>query len=282
MAKRQGTLCISQRARVLLLLSVSIASSAGAVCASDDSAGEALEQPLGRAARALPSPPIGPVPSRQELVALIDRTAARQGLDAALVHAIVRAESNYNPNAVSRAGAVGLMQVMPETAADYGVTSIEKLFDPAINAQTGMRHLKRLLGRFSIGKAVMAYNAGEGALERSNGFVTYPETQVYTHRVLTTYLRGKGIEPYSAQALELTGIGLTPAMARAQGRAPAGATLRNTRGLTADVSRLRLRVQPTWLDSPLSKSALDPGLHRVAPRSKPMFVLEDGGVRPGR
>jgi hypothetical protein len=218
---------------------------------------------------ALPRPPNKAVPSRAELVKLIDRMAARYGLDPSLVHAIVKAESNYNPHAVSPAGAVGLMQVMPATAADYGVTSTQDLFDATINARTGTRHLKRLLGKYSTGKAVMAYNAGEGALERSGGFVTYPETQVYTHRVLTTYLRGKGVDPYSTEARDLTGVPLTPAMARAQVSSPAG-----IRVLGRNIGRLKLRVKPTWLDSPLSKSALDPGMHRVGPESKPMFVLE--------
>ncbi|MBK1648438.1 lytic transglycosylase domain-containing protein [Rhabdochromatium marinum] len=224
------------------------------------------------AAPARPTPPDQPVPSRAELVKLIDTTATKFSLDPALVHAIVRAESNYNPHAVSSAGAIGLMQVMPETAADYGITSAEALFDPVTNARTGARHLKRLLGKYSIGKAVMAYNAGEGALERSNGFVTYPETQVYTHRVLSRYLRSKGVEPYSPEGRQLTGIQLTPAMARALAVArasPGGLTVLGKR-----LSRLKLRVKPTWLDSPLSKSALDPRMHRAGPESKPMFVLE--------
>ncbi|EIC22995.1 lytic transglycosylase domain-containing protein [Thiorhodovibrio frisius] len=222
---------------------------------------------------ALPKPPATPVPSRAELVKLIDSTAAKYGLEPALVHAIVRAESNYNPHAVSRVGAVGLMQVMPKTGADYGVTDAGKLFDPTINAQTGARHLKRLLGKYSIGKAVMAYNAGEGALERSNGYVTYPETQVYTHRVLTTYLRGKGIEPYSPEAQKLTGIRLTPAMARASSSSS------SIQAVNRKVSRLRLRLEPTWVTSPLSKHALDPRAHQIGPKSKPMFVLERPTVR---
>ncbi|WPL11774.1 MULTISPECIES: lytic transglycosylase domain-containing protein [Thiorhodovibrio] len=267
MANRDFKNRIARDAVAMLFLSVGLT----APVLADASAKKPLEaaSPEPAAASqpaALPKPPDKPVPSRDELVKLVDRMAAKYGLDASLVHAIVRAESNYNPHAVSRAGAVGLMQVMPETAADYGVTSREKLFDPTINAQTGSRHLKRLLGKYSIGKAVMAYNAGEGALERSNGFVTYPETQVYTYRVLTTYLRGKGIKPYSPEAQKLTGITLTPAMARAD----SGVKSRVNRQL----SRLRLRLEPTWVTSPLSKNALDPSLHRVGPKSKPMIVLE--------
>lgn len=259
----------------LVLFCASAAVSAEVQPASD---GQALHADSAAAVEAtveavsLPVPPNTPVPSRAELVKLIDSMATNYGIEKSLVHAIVRAESNYDPHAVSRAGAVGLMQVMPDTAADYGVHSTEALFDPKVNARTGTRHLKRLLGKYSIGKAVMAYNAGEGALERSNGFVTYPETQHYTHRVLTTYLRGKGIEPYSMEARQLTGIMLTPAMAQARSRG-------TLRVLGKDISRLSLRVRPSLLQSPLSKHALDPGVHRVGPDSKPMFVL--GGTRPG-
>lgn len=220
-------------------------------------------------APALPTPPQTPRPSRAELNQLIDRMAKRYQVEKTLVHAIVRAESNYNPHAVSHAGAIGLMQVMPETAADYGVSAVEDLFDPSINARTGTRHLKRLLGKYGIGQAVMAYNAGEGALDRSQGFVTYPETQRYTHRVLSQYLRAKGIEPYSMQARQLTGLSLNPAMARAGTNGP-----QRLRVLGKDISRLSLRLRPSLLDSPLSKHALNPSAHRVGPESKPMFVLE--------
>ena len=211
--------------------------------------------------RVLPRPPSGPVPSRATLVRMIDSAAKRYGVERDLVHAVVRAESGYDPHAVSPAGAVGLMQVMPATATDYGVRSIDDLFDPGTNVRTGVRHLRRLLQKYGIGKAVMAYNAGEGTLERGNGFVSFGETQRYTHRVLTAYLRKKGIAPYSTEARRLTGVILTPAMATAGGGS------RSARRI--DVSRLSLRVRPT-----LSSRALDPAAHRVGPDSKPMFVLE--------
>lgn len=214
----------------------------------------------------LPVAPAGPVPSRQSLKALVARTAKQYGVEVDLVDAIVLAESAYNPKAVSPVGAVGLMQVMPETAADYGVHSVDALFDPKTNVRTGVRHLKRLLRQFGIGKAVMAYNAGEGALNRHGGFVTYPETQRYTHRVLTTYLRRKGIKPYSMEARKLTGVPLTPAMANAS-----AARGRVTRRINP--SRLKLRIRPT-----LSERALDPGLHSAGPDSKPMFELNE--LRP--
>ncbi|NVZ09080.1 lytic transglycosylase domain-containing protein [Allochromatium humboldtianum] len=162
----------------------------------------------------LPRPPEGPVPSEATIKTLIDRLARDHGLDLVLVHALIRAESGYDPHAVSPMGAVGLMQVMPATAADYGVENVERLFDPEVNLRTGMRHLKRLLGKYgAIGPAVMAYNAGEGALERSEGFVPYPETQRYTHRVLVEYLIRKGLQPYSQQARDHIGLDLRPEMA---------------------------------------------------------------------
>ncbi len=175
--------------------------------------------PNGTTARGDSSKPVArPSSSRAQLKAMVDQTARQYGLDRDLVHALIQAESAYNPRAVSPAGAVGLMQVMPDTAADYGVNTPATLFEPETNLNTGMRHFKRLLDKYgSIGSAVMAYNAGEGALERSGGFVTYAETQRYTHQVLTTYLGSKGIAPYSARAREAIGITLTPAMANAVG-----------------------------------------------------------------
>jgi hypothetical protein len=186
-----------------------------------------LETPITRIERpSLPRPPQGPVPSKAAIKSLIDRLARDQALDPMLVHALIRAESSYDPQAVSPMGAVGLMQVMPETAADYGVESLDRLFDPESNLHTGMRHLKRLLGKYgAIGPAVMAYNAGEGAFERSGGFVTYAETQRYTHRVLTDYLTQKGLPPYSQQARDHIGLDLRPEMAVAGGSKTADPTM---------------------------------------------------------
>jgi hypothetical protein len=245
-----------------LLMVITSTVATGPVVADLAQAKAVVEERAG--ARRLPVPPSGPVPSRQALKALVERTAKRYGVETELVDAVVIAESGYNPHAVSPVGAVGLMQVMPETAADYGVNSIDDLFDPQTNVRTGVRHLKRLLGQFGIGKAVMAYNAGEGALSRHNGFVTYPETQRYTYRVLSTYLRKKGIEPYSPEGRALTGVTLTPAMASASGGSSRGRVVRHI-----DPSRLRLRIRPT-----LSERALDPGLHSSGPDSKPMFELK--------
>lgn len=219
-------------------------------------------------ASALPRPPNRPKPSRAAIDKLISRYAKRYGLEHDLVHAVVRAESGYNAHAVSSAGAVGLMQIMPATGADYGVGSVDALFDAPTNIRVGTRHLQRLIGRYGIGKAIMAYNAGEGVLARHNGFVTYPETQRYTHRVLTSYLQKKGVGPYSSKAREITGISLSPAMAAAGG---GGGKRRLGR---VDLSTLSLRVRPS-----LSDRALDPAAHSVVPESQPMFVLDPAVTR---
>lgn len=218
----------------------------------------------------MPKPPDGSPPSRTEILAMVDRMAGRHGLDLDLVHALIRAESAYDAHAVSPAGAVGLMQVMPATAADYGVVSVEALFDPPTNLDTGMRHLKRLLGRYgSIGPAVMAYNAGEGALERSAGFVTYPETQRYTHAVLVAYLRKKGVQPYTAQAKQLVGMAVTPAMAKA---AVAGG------GRSAELNTEAVSLAESQGRAPLTRlsSRLSPALSRRSEEESAAHAAESG------
>ncbi|WP_254045155.1 lytic transglycosylase domain-containing protein [Thiohalocapsa sp. ML1] len=255
---------------------------AGAATAADakrKGAGAGAAAPAAPERKALPRPPSKSRPGRAAVNKLIETHAARNGLDRALVHAVVRAESGYNAHAVSPAGAVGLMQLMPATAADYGVQSVSALFDASTNVRIGTRHLKRLVSRYGIGKAVMAYNAGEGALERHGGFVRFAETQRYTHTVLSNYLQTKGVSAYSDQARQITGITLTPTMASAGGGSRSAAGGRYAGRLTpreqarrmrrADLSTLSLKVRPS-----LSDRALDPSAHDVGPESKPMFVLE--------
>lgn len=134
---------------------------------------------------------------REGLESVIDRTARHCGVEPALVRAVIAAESAFNPRAVSRAGAVGLMQVMPATAADYGVFSTTALFDPETNIETGTRHLKRLLGKYGndYGRVIMAYNAGEGVVDRTNSSVTFSETLDYTEAVIRHYRRNGGVQP---------------------------------------------------------------------------------------
>ena len=112
---------------------------------------------------------------------LVDETAVRVGIDRRLAHAVVRVESNYQPLAISRKGAMGLMQLLPATARAYAV---EDPFDPEQNLAAGMRHLRGLLVRFDISRALAAYNAGETAVLRYGGVPPYRETQDYVRRIL--------------------------------------------------------------------------------------------------
>lgn len=133
------------------------------------------------------SPMINAPRLRQEALAnLVDQVAARVGIDAKLAHAVIRAESNYNPMAVSAKGAMGLMQLMPGTAREQGLADP---FDPEGNLEAGMRHLKDLLKRFDVSRAVAAYNAGASAVVRYGGVPPYRETQQYVQRVMAHFRR---------------------------------------------------------------------------------------------
>jgi soluble lytic murein transglycosylase-like protein len=109
-------------------------------------------------------------------------SAEEASLDPALVAAVAAVESGFNPRAVSPAGAVGVMQLMPGTAAELGVSDP---FDPAQNVRAGARYLRNLLDRFGkLELALAAYNAGPGAVERYGGIPPYRETVEYVKKVL--------------------------------------------------------------------------------------------------
>jgi soluble lytic murein transglycosylase-like protein len=112
---------------------------------------------------------------------IIDRVAREQGVDAKLVRAVIQVESAYQQRARSRKGAVGLMQLMPETARQYAVADP---FDPASNIEAGIKHLKALLERWPRELALAAYNAGEAAVMRFRGIPPYPETRAYVARII--------------------------------------------------------------------------------------------------
>jgi hypothetical protein len=120
---------------------------------------------------------------------LIEAVARDHGIDPALVHAVVKAESNYRPRATSQAGARGLMQVMPATGRDLGVASAARLFDPQANLEAGVKYLKSLLARFDgdLPTAIAAYNAGPGAVARFRGVPPFRETQDYVKKVLANF-----------------------------------------------------------------------------------------------
>jgi soluble lytic murein transglycosylase-like protein len=118
---------------------------------------------------------------------IITQAAAKFNLDAALIKAVIKAESNFNHKAVSRAGAKGLMQLMPQTASSLNVDDV---FHPGNNIEGGTRYLRYLLNlyRGNLTLALAAYNAGEGAVAKYNyGVPPYRETQNYVRRVLALY-----------------------------------------------------------------------------------------------
>lgn len=117
---------------------------------------------------------------------IIDRVAAREGVDARLVRAVIQVESGYRPNARSPKGAMGLMQLMPATARQYAVRNP---YDPAANIEGGIKHLKSLLARFPPALALAAYNAGDAAVERFGGIPPYAETRSYVSRILQIIAR---------------------------------------------------------------------------------------------
>jgi len=210
---------------------------------------------------AFPVPPDSPRPSREKLKPLIDGTAKRYGVERELVHAVVAAESAYDVHAVSRAGAIGLMQVMPSTAADYGVSDASALFDPTVNVNTGTRHLKRLLRKYEndYGRTIMAYNAGEGTVDRTNSNVTYAETLDYTAAVIRNYRRNGGKQPTEAAMRKV---------AMLKKVSSSGKRIRLMKKYL-DPSLLRLSISTT-----VPIRLLNPGLLRAGPESRPMIVLE--------
>lgn len=114
---------------------------------------------------------------------IITSAADKFGVETSLVKAIIRAESDFNPSAVSRAGAVGLMQLMPETAKDLGV---KDRYDPHDNVHGGVKYIKRLLTRFGgdVKLALAAYNAGESNVERYGMVPPFDETRGFVKKVL--------------------------------------------------------------------------------------------------
>src|SRR5215470_5114952 len=118
--------------------------------------------------------------------ALVKEAAERHRMDPALIRAVIQTESGWNAGAVSRKGAVGLMQLVPSTAQRYGV---KDLFSPKQNVDAGVRYLKALLERYNgnLDLALAAYNAGEGAVDRARGIPSFRETRNYVQRVQGFY-----------------------------------------------------------------------------------------------
>ena len=129
--------------------------------------------------------------NRNKYSDLIAQAAADYGVDEKLLHAVIQAESAYNPEARSPVGAVGLMQLMPDTAVRYGVRAEDRT-DPAESIKGGARYLRDLMKMFNsdVRLAVAGYNAGENAVRKYNNSIPpYPETQNYVAQVLAFYER---------------------------------------------------------------------------------------------
>jgi soluble lytic murein transglycosylase-like protein len=142
-------------------------------------------------------------PSPEAVDKAIDAAAEHHGVDPNLVRAVVKVESNFNPHAVSRKGAMGLMQLMPYTAKSLNVGNA---FDPNQNVDAGVRHLKSLLENYNgnLELSLAAYNAGSGAVDRNRGIPPYRETRDYVKRITELYW-GSAFKPHVQETRDADG-----------------------------------------------------------------------------
>lgn len=127
--------------------------------------------------------------NREQILRLVRQSAQKHNLDHELIQAVIEVESNFQADAVSRVGAQGLMQIMPQTQRHLGLDSP---FEPESNIDAGVRYLKGLIGEFkSLPLALAAYNAGPNSVKQYGGIPPYAETQNYVRKVTALYVRLK-------------------------------------------------------------------------------------------
>ncbi|HOY67583.1 MAG TPA: lytic transglycosylase domain-containing protein [Candidatus Ozemobacteraceae bacterium] len=152
------------------------------LAAADPTAGKPMKTIASNPVGAAAAP--GGVKDPEQYLPLVDKYAAKYGIDAALVRQVIAVESGYDDRSVSDKGAMGLMQLMPETAREMGVTNP---FDPEENISGGTRYLSQLLKQNggNLRLALASYNAGPGAVRQFGGVPPYPETQAFVRKVLS-------------------------------------------------------------------------------------------------